>query len=55
MAFDGDCRAQADRLLTLEPLTRKIRYAMAQLHALGRERTDLKAALIEAQDPTWQT
>lgn len=53
MAFDGDCKAQIDRLLTLEPITTKIRVAMTQLLAIDPTgEADLKAELMQHKAAT---
>jgi hypothetical protein len=52
MAFDGDCKAQIDRLLTLEPLAKKIRAATTQLVALDPAgQADVKAELMKHKAP----
>ncbi len=53
MAFDGDCKAQIDRLLTLEPLTAKIRLATTQLLAVDPTgEADVKAELMKHKTAT---
>ncbi len=52
LAFDGDCSAQADRILTLEPLVKRIRHNTLQLLIGAPDGTeaDLNARFHERQD-----
>lgn len=47
--FDGDCSAMADRLLTLEPLTKKIRAEGTAL-----DQTKIKQRAAESRDKIMQ-
>jgi hypothetical protein len=50
LAWDGDCAAQAKRLMVLEPLGQKIRAESRELEADDAKRTAFKAAMAGKRD-----